>query len=80
MAVRAENQVTRTGSQSSRYLGGRESSVALAKVCCFTRRGQRFALGLKIEGQKDRIGHVVGIAGGGSNVSRGEEIGQGGQC
>lgn len=54
--------------------------MALAKVCCFTRRGQRFALGLKIEKQKDRIGHVVGIAGGGSNVSRGEEMGQGGQC
>lgn len=38
---------------------------------CFTRRGQRFALGLKIEGQKARRGHVVGIAGGGSSVSRG---------
>lgn len=66
----------RTGSQSSRYL---EVGRALWPwlVCADLSEEERdLPCTLKIGGQKGRIGHVVGIAGGRNSVSRGERVGQ----
>lgn len=69
--------MARTSSQRSRYLGARKL-CGFGQCVLVTRRGESFALALKIKGQKDRIGPVVGIADERNNVSQGEEVGQGG--